>query len=128
MHMGDSFLIENAFGKHLHIIIAQSSSTDPALFMLVYLSTADVRHRDTTTILEPGEHPFVKVRSWVRYQNVLVWTREQIKQHRVRDFGQVSPEVLGRIQAGIESSPFVAGNIRELFLQWKMDRLYGQLE
>lgn len=61
LDIGDSFLIRNQYGEHLHIIIAESSPENSAQIMLVYISSTDnTPHKDPTTIIEKKEHLFIK--------------------------------------------------------------------
>jgi hypothetical protein len=127
LEVGDSFTFRDQNGIHLHVIVAESSGEDSATIMLVYLSSADVPYRDTTVIIKKGEHPFVDRESWVRYQNVIVCSREEIELI-VEHFGKVDTHLLERIQAGIEESEYVPKWIKNLFRQWKEDKIFRDLK
>ena len=59
IEVGDSFEINNQYGKHLHFVIAEESAKDHSLIILVYISSANTVYKDTTTIIKPGEHPYI---------------------------------------------------------------------
>jgi len=95
--------------------------------MLVYLSSVDIENKDRTTIIEIGEHPFVTCSSWVRYQNILVASRADVEKIVDKHFGKVDPELLQRIQDGLEASDFSSNGNKQLYHQWKMDSLYSKI-
>lgn len=128
LDIGDSFLIRNVYGEHLHVIVAESSPDHSAQIMLVYLSSKEnIIYKDSTTIIEVNEHTFVKTRSWVRYQNILIYSRPEAKKLIVKHYGKTNDELLKRIQAGINSSDFVSGRNKRLFNEWKMDGRYRKV-
>jgi len=124
--VGDSFIFSGLEGPHLHIIIAQEGPRDEDHVMMVYISTAKA-HRDTTTMINVGEHPFVKEVSWVRYQNIKVVQRLVLMDKISEFFGKVDNDLLQRIQKGIQRSKFVAKDKRELFREWQLNEFYNQL-
>lgn len=127
VEVGDSFTLLTSYGIHLHVVVAESPGEDSASVMLVYLSSVDSPYRDITTIISVGEHPFVKRSSWVRYQNIFIASREQVAKMVVTHYGKVDPDLLQRIQDGIEASDFSSIRNKQLYHQWKMDRLYIEI-
>jgi len=131
IEVGDSFTLRNEYGKHLHVIVAESSPDDQATIFLVYVSSATGSFRDTTTIIKAGEHPFIDLQnkeSWIRYQNVIICSREQIRGSIEKHYGKVNPELLKRIQDGVEKSDRVNERDKKLFREWRMDRLYREMK
>lgn len=123
--VGDSFVLRNENGVHLHVIIAEASSREDGEVMLVYLTSSKI-FRDSTTIIQYGEHPFVSkkdVVSWIKYQNVMVYSRVELAKLIVDDYGRIDDKLLERIQDGIEKSDFVEERKKILFREWHMDRL-----
>lgn len=125
LSVGDSFVLKDLEGSHLHIIVAQEGPRDENRVMMVYISTAK-SHRDTTTIINVGEHPFLTEESWVRYQNIKVVQRLTLTDKIATSYGKVSDTLLLRIQKGIQKSKFVAKDKRELFREWQLNELYNQ--
>lgn len=63
MNAGDAFLLPDAFGVHLNIILAVLEDGS----LIVCHFTTRRRYSDTTCIIHPGEHPFVIVETVVKY-------------------------------------------------------------
>ena len=127
--VGDSFVLRNENGVHLHVIIAEASSRKDGEVMLVYL-TSSKSFRDETTIIRYGEHPFVDkldAVSWIKYQNVMVYSRVALAKLIIDDYGPIDERLLKRIQDGIEKSDFVEGWKKKLFRDWHMDRVYRMM-
>ena len=128
LEIGDSFLFRNQFEEHLHVIVAESSPGDSGDIMLVYLSSVNASYRDETTIIEKGDHDFVTKRSWVRYQNVIVCSRNIDENSILRHFGKVKPELFERITSGILKSKRTPNNIKQLYHEWKMNKAYRDMK
>jgi hypothetical protein len=127
LEVGASFTLRNENGVHLHVIVAESSPGDSATVILVYLSSADVPFRDLTTIIKKGDHPFVDRDSWVKYQNIIIFSRKEVEQSILKYYGKVDTLLLERIQAGIEKSDYVPKRDRQLFRQWKEDKIFREM-
>ena len=127
LEVGDSFTLRDQDGNHLNVIVAESSPDDSALLMLVYLSSSRTPFRDNTTLIQPGEHPFVDRESWVRYQNVKVCSRSDIEDKIMHHYDKVSEDLLNRIQVGIETSDKVPKREKNSFLEWKMNKLFNEI-
>lgn len=121
--MGDSFTLRNENGTHFHVIVAESNPSDSANVMLVYLSSAGGYFRDTTTILRPGDHPFINKECWVRYQNILICTRDDVESKIVNHYGKVRDDVLEKIQNGIKQSNKTAKKFKGMFIEWNLERI-----
>lgn len=131
LDLGDSFEIQDANGRHLHFIIAEASNGDHDSVILVYLSSSKTRYKDTTTIIKYGEHPYItkiEDESWIRYQNSILCSRDDIVPLITTHYGKISQTLLKRIQAGFENSPRVEKGLKNLYFQWKMDRLYKAMK
>ncbi len=131
LEVGDSFEITNANGTHLHFIIAEESNKDHSLIILVYMSSSNTRYKDSTTIIRFGEHPYVTKKddeSWIRYQNTLVCSRDSIVPLITTHYGKISDDLLNRIQGGFENSRNVEKRIKNIYSEWKMDKLYDSIK
>ena len=130
LEVGDSFEIQNENGKHLHFIVAEASREPHSPIILVYVSSAQTKFKDTATIIHFGEHPYITNQndeSWVRYQNTLVCSKADIAKLITRHYGKISSELLERVQTGLEKSPNVKREIKKLYFEWKMNKLYDSL-
>lgn len=86
LQVGDSFEVDFGIGSHLHVIAAEASSEANSLVFIVYLSSENGPYKDHTTIIQPGEHPFVTRESWVRHQNIRICQRDSIDTSKNRSF------------------------------------------
>lgn len=131
LEVGDSFEIIDSNGKHLHFIIAEESRLEHASIILVYLSSSNTIYKDKTTIIKKGEHPYVTKTSddsWVRYQNTIICSRDDILPLITTHFGKISEDLLKRIQMDFEKSPNVNRRIKNIYLEWKMDKLFDSIK
>lgn len=122
LEVGDCFELRNPLGLHLHFIVADYSDAPNSQVMLVYASSA-ATNADMTTVLNPGDHPFFTKKSWIRYQNVLIVSRDQVRKQIVRHYGKCSETVLARIQEGLTRSKFVPREIKKIYLEWRQNKL-----
>lgn len=130
LEVGDSFELSNGYGTHLHVIIAAESSSDHSQLILVYLSSKNTIYKDSTTIIKPGEHPYVTrtdVESWIRYQNTRVCSRDSLMSEITNHYGKISDDLLKRIQDGFLLSKNVPRILKQLFHEWKMNQLIDSL-
>ena len=128
LDVGDSFVLQDANGKHLHFIVAAESGSDHASIILVYMSSADTTFKDKTTIIRYGEHPFITdphIESWIRYQNTRICSRAEIREKITIYYGKVSDELLEKIRDGVIKSERVKKDKKKLFLEWRMNHLYN---
>jgi len=126
--VGDSFVIKNNIGEHLHIIVAEESSDKSATILLIYLSSKEIPSKDPTTIINNGEHSYITKSSWVRHQNVIICPRDNIPGKIIDHYGKVTPELLKRIRAGVEKSDRVNDFDKALLRLWEMNKLFKEIE
>ncbi len=123
--IGSCFQFGDGNGKHLHVIVAESSEEITGLVMLVYISSSDSEAwRDDTTILNVGDHPFITKKSWVRYQNIKIENKQSLFNPAIKYEGVISSSVLDRIQDGIKKSKRVPRNIKDIFIEWNQGFLF----
>jgi hypothetical protein len=109
---GDAFLARDPSGeKHLWVIISGSGERpdDPAL--IVNLSTWH-SGRDKACILEPGDHPFVKHKTYVNYRHARRTTTQKLEQALALGLfvphHRVSAHVLRMMREGAAKSRFIS--------------------
>lgn len=127
LEVGDSFEIQDVNGRHLHFIIAEQSKEDYSQIMLVYVSSSNTVYKDTTTIILPGEHPYITTESWIRYQNIIIASRNEIAPLITAHYGKISDDLLLRIQRGFEGSDRVNRENKRIYQEWKEDKLFDSL-
>jgi hypothetical protein len=76
-------------------------------------------HSDTTTVLNRGDHPFIQRPSVVLYADARTVDARLLDQAvtsgAFRAHTVFSGPILGRIQAGLQTSPFTPKKIKESF-------------
>jgi hypothetical protein len=103
---GDTFSLAKAADRHLWVILSDPE-IDPARILFVSLTSYDVTKEDACMV-EAGEHPFVRHRTCVYYEDIREASLADLA--RVRDAGllvpdaAVSPELLARIRRGVSLS------------------------
>ncbi len=118
MKQGDTFLGgEEVHGEdHLWLIINDPSAhADVAL--IVNVSTLRP-NAETTCIVQPGEHPFIKNDSYVRYRSArgvkVADLAGAVKRGLLKPHQAASKAFLEKVRAGAKVSPLLAGELRAL--------------
>lgn len=119
MDVGDTFLVPDAFGTHLNVVIA---ILDDGSVIHCHLTTFN-RHSDTTCIIEAGEHSFVVHRTAVRYDQAQIccdgMQMEALERSIEKRFEPVNIELLRRIKEGALASPQTPGKVKDLLRRTK---------
>ena len=117
--LGDSFMLPKPGHEteHLWVLI---TNPDPATHGAIMVNVTTQRpHSDTTTILNAGDHPFVKKPSVIFYADArVVDTRlldAAVKRGAYAGHATFQPAVIAKIQAGVAASPFTAKKIKTAF-------------
>ena len=113
MTPGDTFLIPDAIGPHLHFIL---SRLPDGSVILAHFTTRRT-YTDDTCVIQPGEHPFVKKETIVRYDQAYVCPAANLASLEriiIRKLEPLSGELLARILRGALSSPQTPDKIKNL--------------
>lgn len=116
---GDTFILPKPGGAKEHLW-ALVTAPDPQTGEAIMVNLTTQRpHSDSTTILQPGEHPFVVRPTVVFYADArLVEVRlleNGLRQGIGRKHERLSAEILHRIQVGLLVSPFTPEKIKRAF-------------
>src|SRR5438552_4605002 len=111
--------------EHLWALI---TSPDPESGDAIMVNLTTQRpHSDTTTIIQPGEHPFVDRPTVVFYADARIVDvkilEEGLHHGPVRQHAALSPELLRRIQDGLFASRFTPEKIQDAFKQARQNGL-----
>ena len=97
--------------KHLRIVLSSALKTgNEAMYLVVNVTTwyDGASDQDSSCILNRGDHPFIKHKSWVNYKNAEVLTFFEIfKKLQDGTFirkEDLRPDVLKRVQDGAKAS------------------------
>ena len=118
-NLGDSWMLPKPGQEteHLWVLITRP---DPATHEAVMVNVTTQRpHSDTTTVLNRCDHPFIQRPSVVLYADArIVDTRlldQAVASGSFRSHTAFSGAVLGKIQAGVQTSPFTPKKIKESY-------------
>jgi hypothetical protein len=117
--IGDTVMLPKP-GQEKEHLWALITAPDPKSGDAIMVNLTTQRpHSDTTTIIQPGEHPFVDRPTVVFYADarmVDVNTLEEGLRHGIgRQYAPLSAELLRRIQDDLFVSRFTPGKIKEAF-------------
>jgi hypothetical protein len=117
--LGDSFMLPKPGHdtEHLWVLI---TNPDPESYEAIMVNITTQRpHSDKTTVLDSGEHPFIKQPSVVFYSDArTVDTRlldAAVQRGAYRGHAAFDAAVLGKIQAGLAVSPFTPRKIKSAY-------------
>jgi hypothetical protein len=105
MNPGATFVLPDAFGKHLNVVLAVLDDGS-----IVHCHFTTLRRRsDNTCILKPGEHSFFKSETAVRYDQAQICQAgpqlEALERLIEKRFEPFSKELLARVKQGALDSP-----------------------
>jgi hypothetical protein len=125
--IGDTVLLPKPGHEKEHLwalITAPDRESGDAIMVNL---TTQRPHSDTTTIIQPGEHPFVDRPTVVFYADarmVNVNTLDEgVRQNLVHQHDALSKELLQRIQHGLLASKFTPDKIKKAFEAAREKRL-----
>jgi hypothetical protein len=111
MIAGDTFVLPDWTGPHLHIVLAVLA--DGSL-ILCHLTTRRA-YSDPTCFLQQGDHSFVKVETSVRYDQAYLCAGDGIQALEriiVKRFEPLSAALLQRVRQGALDSPQTPDKIK----------------
>ncbi len=112
---GDTFKSDPITGiSHLHIVVMDVPVAQEVLLASV---TTYEDEKDSTCILEPGDHPFVRHTSCISYRHVRIVSRATLQtlidKGRLATQPSLAQPVLDRVIAGMRRSPEIRSEVRE---------------
>lgn len=106
---------------HLHILLTSPSQKHPDKVLIANLSSFVQGVHEESCILEPGDHPFIKHRSYIPYNKAKIFAlqnlRDGIAQGLYRPRDPVGHDVFKRICNGLEQSTRVALGIKKFYME-----------
>lgn len=113
MKAGDTFILPDAFGKHLNAVLAVTR--DDSIVLCHF--TSRTRRSDPTCIIQPGEHPFIVRETAVRYDQALICESgpalEALERSIEKRFEPLSKELLARVIKGALDSPQTPDKVKQ---------------
>ena len=120
---GGTLLVPSGQGHHLFVILNAPADFDtypPQSCVLVSFSTIRNGPYDTTRVMNPGAHPFIRQQSFVAYRQARMETAQTLSSrvdsgiYIPRD--PVSEEIRKDLVAGLYVSPLTPGYLKKLKL------------
>ena len=119
LRRGDTFLNESSAGvpTHFWVIISDPSHTVDRIVIVNLTSWRGLAGEDESCVLDKGDHPFVKHKTYVNYRDALIV--EACKIENLHASGllthkePVNDSILLRILEGAQISPFLKLKIRK---------------
>ena len=119
MNVGDAFLMEHPRGgvKHLFFVVSKPESN--RVLLVHVCSIKPGRECDTSCVIRPEEHPFVKHDSFVVYSATMFalesHVEAQVRAGICRPQPPASPALLVRIRDGARVSAAIPGKYASYF-------------
>jgi len=129
---GDCFWIETSYGEdgtavgHLLVIIL-----DPEEYtkntIVIPIDTFRSNKQDQTTILNPGDHEFIKAKSFLNYNRARILSiatiEGLIKEGRAKIKPAMKPDILAKIVDGLRKSEHTPQEVLTLYGYYMMRRI-----
>lgn len=126
---GDTILLAlpNPGKKHLFVVVTKTNIHLNNFLGVPFCTWDHGINPDPTTVVYPGEHPFITTKSYLNYKHSEILTLDMVESWLLkRDASireNVSEELLGRIRAGINQTKKIPRGNREYFNAnyWPLD-------
>lgn len=118
MQAGDAFMILDEGGgkEHLHVLLTSPSETEEVVTTCICSRT---RRSETLTLLNVGDHPFIRHESYVAYNFSKVRTCSAIvsaiARGEARPQARASDQLLARMRQGLLDSDFAPNGVKSYF-------------
>jgi hypothetical protein len=107
-------------GKHLIIVAGKEKNTENCLLVVVHVTSVGKNiNEDHSCVFKPGEHPFIKKQSYVRYSQ-MCFAQEKYIESRIL-LGQISKkeplsgDLLSRVRSGALKSKAIPLKFKKYF-------------
>lgn len=118
--LGDTLLQKplSDLPSHLWIVISEVSHSSEQVIIVNFTSCQDSTDEDQSCVLDKGEHPFIKHKTYVNYRDALV-TRicnlEKLETSGlITRMEPVDEVLLAKILKGAKTTPFLKLKIRKI--------------
>ena len=118
MEAGDTFLLrDRKLSDHLWVVLSDPM-IDVATPVVIVSLTSYRGGDDSTCVIEPGEHPFIRWRTRVLYQDAMAASNNGL--HAKANRGELimqarmKADVLGRIRRAVMKSKYVARECKKI--------------
>jgi hypothetical protein len=103
VHAGDSFVFRSGSdGRHLWVVISDPFQNNDKVLIVNLTTVRGVRFEDLCCVIEPGEHEWVKARSYIKFDMARVYPDERLELFKngrvIREYSPFSAPILDRIR------------------------------
>jgi hypothetical protein len=129
VQVGDTFLIPKRGDEFEHLWIVLTEPDDDGNAVCVNVTRKEL-YSDTTTVLKPGEHPFISKESVVHYPDAQILNLHKVQKaidsnphsYTCKAHKPCSDDLFTRIQEGLLDSPHTPKGIKKHCLNaWGQD-------
>lgn len=106
---------------HLFVVIHDAKQTSDNT-ILIPMCTIQRGYNDLTTVLDPGDHDFVKKPSYMKYSSSRIKTKAWIDSNGRKREPPVGEDLLLRIRRGICASDQTPKDIHDKHTFWEFDK------
>ncbi len=125
---GDCFTLQLHGKPHLCIAVQeQFPNEDNGMVLCVYICTVRNNTKyDRKTILEKGDHDFIKVQSYVKYNNVIIEDKEHLAKIICQKYKPISEDILNSIRSAFKQHhDQIRNKDYHLFIEWHKNQIYN---
>jgi len=116
---GDTFLLRKAMNWVDHLWILLLDSEESGKTIMVNLTTKKWHHKDLTTVLNIGDHPFIKRESIINYSDAVEvdvnLLEKAFEMGLATGQDPCSGELLKEIQKGLLDSRFTKNKLKDYY-------------
>lgn len=115
---GETYLLPfpSEESPHLYVVLTEPTwvAKEGSPRVVIVSLTTKRGHSDTTVVLSSSDHSFLK--TWtVAFYAKMLWVRvDELQNEAWRQYEDVAPDVLSRLQVGALDSPHTKPSIREV--------------
>jgi hypothetical protein len=119
---GDCILIETGFYEdgspkaHLFVVILDAEHDQDTTILIPMDTIPPHGYYDSTTLLQKGDHDFVKLPTYMNYYEGRIRTKKWIDANHKGMRPKIRQDVLGRICNGISASDQTPNDVYETYL------------
>lgn len=119
---GETLVLPNPNFEIPHLwILATDSVGEPPQTIIVAVSTKRF-YKDSTVVLSPGDHPWVRHESVISYAHALIPEVRHLNEAVRRRIGELrqpcTSDVLRKVQDGLLASPRTPRRVKKFYQSW----------
>lgn len=123
--IGDVLYIDEGHNPHYHIIILESVCSKEPMYIIVYLSSSNVKV-DRTTTFNKDEDAFIDRFCWVKYQSAYIISETDLDNGQIIRYQcKAKLSTINKISADLPKAKLAPNYVKERFADWKSDQIFS---